>query len=128
MATYSITGTCMYCGQMATLNASEPMEGAAADQYITEHCSCEGARHMRRRNEVCAIVDSLFGESCYSKHGFVPEDGPVLALIGNLIDAVDDGTLIEATLKVPSGDICKIRCDSDGNPLITRTQKQTRTM
>ena len=31
MATYSITGTCVYCGQMATLKASEPMDGAEAE-------------------------------------------------------------------------------------------------
>ena len=51
MATYSITGTCVYCGQMATLNASEPMKGADADHYITEHCSCDCARHARRGDE-----------------------------------------------------------------------------
>lgn len=62
MATYSITGTCMYCGQMATLNASEPMEGAAANQYITDHCSCDCARHARRGDEVRGSVDKLFGE------------------------------------------------------------------
>lgn len=127
MATYSITGTCMYCGQMATLNASEPMEGAEANKYITDHCSCEGARHVRRGEEVRGSVDKLFGAGC-DKYGFQPEDFPVITLIGNLIDAVDDGTLIEATLKVPSGDTCKIKCDSEGNPQITRTLKRTRTM
>lgn len=127
MATYSITGTCMYCGQMATLNASEPMEGAEADQYITDHCSCEGARRMRCGYEICGSVDKLFGEDC-DKYGFLPEDEPVLVLIGSLIRAVDKGTLIEATLKVPSGDTCKIKCDNEGNPQITRTLKRTRTM
>ena len=76
MATYSITGTCVYCGQMATLNASEPMEGAEANKYITDHCSCDCARHARWSDEVRGSVDKLFG---------------------NLIDVVDDGTLIEAT-------------------------------
>ena len=52
----------------------------------------------------------------------------MLVLIGNLIDAVDDGTLVEATLKVRSGDTCKIKCDSGGNPQITRTLKRRRTM
>ena len=127
MATYSITGTCAYCGQMATLNASEPMEGAAADQYIREHCSCETARHMRRGDEVRDSVDKLFGEEC-AMYGFQEESAPVLVLIGNLVDAIDDGTLIEATLKVPSGDTCKIKFDSEGNPQITRTLKRTRTM
>lgn len=127
MATYSITGTCAYCGQMATLNASELMEGAAADKYITDHCSCEGARHMRRGYEICGSVDKLFGEDC-DRYGFQPEDEPVLVLIGSLIRAVDKGTLIEATIKVPSGDTCKIKCDSEGNPQITRTLKRTRTM
>lgn len=127
MATYSITGTCMYCGQMATLNASEPMEGAAANKYITDHCSCEGARHVRRGEEVRGSVDKLFGTGC-DRYGFQEEDFPVVTLIGNLVDAVDDGTLIEATLKVPSGDTCKIKCDSEGNPQITRTLKRTRTM
>ena len=127
MATYSITGTCMYCGQMATLNASEPMEGAEANKYITDHCSCEAARHARRGDEVRDSVDKLFGEDCV-RLGFQPEDFPVLVLIGNLIDAMDDGTLIEATLKVPSGDTCKIKCDSKGNPQITRILKRTRTM
>ena len=127
MATYSITGTCVYCGQMATLNASEPMEGAAANQYITDHCSCDCARHARRCDEVRGSVDYLFGEDCV-RMGFQPEDFPVLTLIGNLVDAVDDGTLIEATIKVPSGDTCKIKCYSEGNPQITRTLKRTRTM
>lgn len=127
MATYSITGTCMYCGQMATLNASEPMEGAEADQYITDHCSCEGARRMRRGYEICGSVDKLFGEGC-DRYGFEPEDASVLVLIGSLISAVDKGTLIEANLKVPSGDTCKIKCDNEGNPQITRTLKRTRTM
>lgn len=127
MATYSITGTCVYCGQMATLNASEPMEGAAADRYITDHCFCEGARHVRRGDEVRGSVDKLFGEDC-ARYGFQEESAPVLVLIGNLVDAIDDGTLIEATLKVPSGDTCKIKCDNEGNPQITRTLKRTRTM
>lgn len=127
MATYSITGTCVYCGQMATLNASEPMEGAEANKYITDHCSCDCARHARRGDEVRDSVDKLFGEGC-DMYGFQEEPAPVLVLIGNLIDAVDDGTLIEATLKVPSGDTCKIKCDSEGNPQITRTLKRTRTM
>ena len=127
MATYSITGTCVYCGQMATLNASEPMEGAAANQYITDHCSCELARHARRLDEVRGSVDKLFGEEC-AMYGFQEEPTPVLVLIGNLVDAIDDGMLIEATLKVPSGDTCKIKFDSDGNPQITRTLKRTRTM
>lgn len=127
MATYSITGTCMYCGQMATLNASEPMEGAAANKYITDHCSCEGARHVRRGEEVRGSVDKLFGAGC-DRYGFQEEDFPVVTLIGNLVDAVDDGTLIEATLKVPSGDTCKIKCDGEGNPQITRMLKRTRAM
>ena len=127
MATYSITGTCIYCGQMATLNASEPMDGAAANKYITDHCSCDCARHARRGDEVRGSVDKLFGEEC-AMYGFQEEPTPVLVLIGNLIDAVDDGTLIEVTLKVPSGDTCKIKCDSEGNPQITRTLKRTRTM
>ena len=127
MATYSITGTCIYCGQMATLNASEPMEGADADHYISEHCSCEDARHARRGDEARDSVDKLFGEDC-AKYGFQEEPAPVLVLIGSLVDAIDDGTLIEATLKVPSGDTCKIKCDSEGNPQITRTLKRTRTM
>ena len=127
MATYSITGTCVYCGQMATLNASEPMEGAAANQYITDHCSCDCARHARRGDEARDSVDKLFGEGC-DMYGFQEEPTPVLVLIGNLVDAVDDGTLIEATIKVPSGDACKIKCDSEGNPQITRILKRTRTM
>lgn len=127
MATYSITGTCVYCGQMATLNASEPMEGAEANKYITDHCSCDCARHARRGDEVRGSVDKPFGEECV-RLGFQPEDFPVLTLIGNLVDAVYDGTLIEATIKVPSGDTCKIKCDGEGNPQITRTLKRTRTM
>ena len=127
MATYSITGTCVYCGQMATLNASKPMEGAEANKYITDHCSCDCARHARRGDEVRGSVDKLFGEEC-SMYGFQEEPTPVLVLIGNLVDAIDDGTLIEATIKVPSGDTCKIKCDSEGNPQITRTLKRTRTM
>lgn len=127
MATYGVTGSCMYCGQMATLNASEPMEGAEANKYITDHCSCEVARHARRGDEVRGSVDKLFGEDC-ARYGFQEESAPVLVLIGNLVDAIDDGTLIEATLKVPSGDTCKIKCDNEGNPQITRTLKRTRTM
>ena len=127
MATYSITGTCVYCGQMATLNASEPMEGAEANKYITDHCSCDCARHARRGDEVRDSVDKLFGEGC-DMYGFQEEPASVLVLIGNLVDAIDEGTLIEATLKVPSGDTCKIKCDSEGNPQITRTLKRTRTM
>ena len=127
MATYSITGTCVYCGQMATLNASEPMEGAAANQYITDHCSCDCARHARRGDEVRGSVDKLFGEE-FAMYGFQEESAPVLVLIGNLIGAVDEGALIEATLRVPSGDTCKIKWDSEGNPRSTRTIKRTRTM
>ena len=127
MATYSITGTCVYCGQMATLNASEPMEGAEANKYITDHCSCDCARHARRGDEVRDSVDKLFGEGC-DMYGFQEEPASVLVLIGNLVDAIDEGTLIEATLKVPSGDTCKIKCDGEGNPQITRTLKRTRTM
>ena len=127
MAAYGTTGTCMYGGRIATLNASEPMEGAAANQYITDHCSCDCARHARRGAAVRGSVDKLFGEEC-AMYGFQEEAAPVLVLIGNLVDAMDDGTLIEATLKVPSGDTCKIKCDSEGNPQITRTLKRTRTM
>ena len=127
MATYSITGTCMYCGQMATLNASEPMDGAEANQYITDHCSCAGARQARRMGEAHSSVDYLFGEDCV-RIGFQPESIDVCYILNVLIDEIKDGVLVEATVKLPSGDTCKIKCDSEGNPQITRTLKRTRTM
>lgn len=127
MATYSITGTCMYCGQMATLNASEPMEGAEADKYITEHCSCAEARLARRTGEAHSSVDYLFGEDCV-RLGFQPESNDVCSILNVLIDEIKDGVLVEATVKLPSGDACKIKLDNEGVPHVSRTLKRTRTM
>lgn len=127
MATYSITGTCMYCGQMATLNASEPMEGAAANKYITDHCSCEGARRARRAGEAHGSVDYLFGEDCV-RLGFQPESIDVCSILNVLIDEIKDGVLVEVTAKLPSGDTCKIKLDNEGDPQVSRTLKRTRTM
>lgn len=127
MATYSITGTCMYCGQMATLNASETMDGTDANQYITDHCSCEGARRARRTGEAHGSVDYLFGEDCV-RLGFQPESIDVCSILNVLIDEIKDGVLVEATVKLPSGDACKIKPDNDGIPHVSRTLKRTRTM
>lgn len=127
MATYSITGTCMYCGQMATLNASEPMEGAEANKYITDHCSCEGARRARRTGEARGSVDYLFGEDCVQL-GFQPESIDVRSILNVLVDEIEDGVLFEANVKLPSGDTCKIKLDSEGDLQVSRTLKRTRTM
>lgn len=112
---------------MATLNASEPMEGAAANQYITDHCSCEGARRARRTGEAHGSVDYLFGEDCV-RLGFQPESIDVCSILNVLIDEIKDGVLIEATVKLPSGDTCKIKLDNEGDPQVSRTLKRTRTM
>lgn len=127
MATYSITGTCVYCGQMATLNASVPMEGALADQYITDHCSCEGARRARRTGEAHGSVNYLFGEDCVQL-GFQPESIDVCSILNVLIDEIKDGVLVEATVKLPSGDTCNIKLDKECVPHVSRTLKRTRTM
>ena len=127
MATYSITGTCMYCGQMATLNASDPIEGAEANEYITDHCSCDGARRARRTGEAHGSVDYLFGEDCV-RLGFQPESIDVCSILNDLIDEIKDGVLVEATVKLPSGDACKIKLGNDGIPHVSRTLKRTKTM
>ena len=127
MATYSITGTCVYCGQMATLNASEPMDGAEADKYISWHCSCDQARHMRNANEMYGKIESLVGSEC-SQYGFTPESDEVCTMLAGLVRVVADGLANNITLKLPCGDTCKINTDKDGNPQVARTLKRIRKM
>ena len=124
---YHVTGTCRYCGQMSTVNASEPYEGQDADSLITNYCTCDGARRARKSVEVRGNVGFMLGEESVDM-GFDPEGAQAIEAIDRLIDFVLDGLLIEATARMPGGDICKIKLDKHGELQVTRTLKRQRTM
>ena len=124
---YQVTGTCRYCGQMSTVKASEPYEGQDADSLITNYCTCDGARRARKSVEVRESVGQLFGEESVEM-GFVPEEAHTIKAIDRLIDFVLNGVLMEATARMPCGDICKIKLDKHGELQVTRTLKRQRTM
>ena len=124
---YQVTGTCRYCGQMSTVKASEPYEGQDADSLITNYCTCDGARRARKSVEVRGNVALMFGEDSVEM-GFEPEEARTINAIDRLIDFVLNGVLMEATARMPGGDICKIKLDKHGELQVTRTLKRQRTM
>ena len=124
---YSVTGTCMYCGQMSTVKASEPYDGKEADTLITNYCRCDDARRARKNDEARGNIGLMFGEESVDI-GFDPEGAQTIEAIDRLIDFVLDGLLIEATARMPGGDICKIKLDKHGELQVTRTLKRQRTM
>lgn len=124
---YHVTGTCRYCGQMSTVKASEPYEGQDADSLISNYCTCDGARRARKIVEVRGNVWLMLGEESVDM-GFDPEGAQTIEAIDRLIDFVLDGLLIEATARMPGGDICKIKLDKHGELQVTRTLKRQRTM
>ena len=124
---YQVTGTCRYCGQMSTVKASEPCDGQEADALITNYCRCDDARRARKSVEVRGNVGLMLGEESVDM-GFDPEGAQTIEAIDRLIDFVLDGLLIEATARMPGGDICKIKLDKHGELQVTRTLKRQRTM
>ena len=124
---YQVTGTCRYCGQMSTVKSSEPYLGQEADALITNYCRCDGARRARKNDEVRGSVGQLFGDESVEM-GFEPEEAHTIDAINQLIDFVVDFALIEATARMPGGDICKIKLDKHGELQVTRTLKRQRTM
>lgn len=119
MASYDVTGTCIYCGQSAILKSNEPIDGKDADMYITAHCRCDDAVRARCNEEVDELVDKLFGDAC-AEDGLVPERGDTVQLLAH---AVVNGCFTSATVKTPKGATCKITFGRAGF-VVKRTDKR----
>lgn len=103
MADYMIEGACRFCGQMQRIKASEPLEGAEADNYVTQYCKCEDAVRMRARDALTGNIDSVLGIEC-ANYGFEVIAADIIECIRNLAPTIMDGDLKRLDVTFGCGD------------------------
>lgn len=121
MADYMIEGACRFCGQVQTIKASEPLEGAAADQYVTRYCRCEDAQRLRARDELTGNIDSVLG-IVSAEYGFEVIDADIIERIRNLALTVIDDGLKQLDVVFACGDKLTVKYNKRGEVTATRTK------
>ena len=86
------TGVCQFCGQSIALAAEHDTQDEA-DTVATLACKCEEGKPFRRMVEEKATIREIFGR----------DDPNAQALICTLTDAVREGYIEGATLKLREG-------------------------
>lgn len=124
MSDAMITGVCQFCGQSATLAGNMQMEGRDADDYITQHCKCDRAVHLRARNDLDDRVSELLASDFMQ--GFEQNDVNTVEAVNSVAYAVLDELIDGVQLTLPCGDVVKLKRDFDGGVEMTRTFKRTR--
>ena len=98
-------GTCAYCGQTRVIETLGEVTQKELDRMATEGCICQGAQDEKRKKARKAKINEFIRKK------FPPEKlaGEML----QLIDAVEDDTFEEVTVKLYKDKIVKIWRDSD---------------
>lgn len=105
------TGVCQFCGQSIALAAEHDTQDEA-DTVATLACKCEEGKPFRRMVEEKATIREIFGR----------DDPNAQALICTLTDAVREGYIEGATLKLRDGVTAKLK-PKDGMVVVSRTVK-----
>lgn len=122
MSDYMVEGVCRYCGQVQVVKASEPLEGNAADEWITRHCKCEDAAKARTAEAMEERIEALLND-CQSM-GFKPENAETVEIVTQIAHSVLAEVIGNVALTLPSGDKLTIKAAKD-DVSIKRQQKRT---
>lgn len=98
-------GTCAYCGQTRVIETLGEVTQKELDRMATERCLCQGAQEEKRKKARKAKINE-----------FIRKKFPHEKLAGEmleLIDAVEDDTFEEVTVKLYKDKIVKIWKDAD---------------
>ena len=99
MDTYE--GRCRYCGSAMSVIAEGQDE---ADQMATEECTCKGAEKESVRDCMQRNLMELIGSGC-EEAGFEPISDAAQKIIADIADAVCDGIIQRATIRVEGTDV-----------------------
>ena len=105
------TGTCQFCGQSIALACAHATQ-EEADTVATLACKCAQGQTFRQFAQEKATIQDLFGR----------DDPNAQALIVTLADAVREGYIEGATLKLADGVTAKLK-PKDGMVVVSRTVK-----
>lgn len=108
------TGICHFCGQSIALAAVHDTQ-EEANKVATLACKCEEGKPFRRMVEEKATIREIFGR----------DDPNAQELICTLTDAVREGYIEGATLKVRAGVTAKIKL-KDAYVSVSRAEKRER--
>ena len=105
-------GTCRFCNQSMAL---ERVCGSweEAENAATAACKCEEGKDFRRAAQEKATIQEIFGK----------DDPEAQKLICTLADAVREGYILGATLKLDDGVTAKLK-EKEGVVVVTRAEKQ----
>lgn len=122
MSDYMVEGVCRYCGQVQVVKASEPLEGNAADEWITRHCKCDEAAKARIAEAMEERIEALLNACRVA--GFEPESAETVEIVAQIAHSVLDEVIDKVTLTLPSGDKLTIKA-TKYDVSIKRQQKRT---
>ena len=105
-------GTCKFCRQSAAL-MKDYDTWEEAEQAATAACKCEEGKVFRRAAQEKATIQEIFGK----------DDPEAQKLICTLADAVREGYILGATIKLDDGVTAKLK-GKDGVVLVSRAEKQ----
>lgn len=106
------TGICQFCGQSIALAAEHDTQ-EEANEMATLACKCEEGKPFRRMVEEKATIREIFGRDNPNEQ----------ALICTLTDAVREGYIEGATLKLRDGVTAKIK-PKDAYVSVSRAEKR----
>jgi hypothetical protein len=121
------TGTCKFCGQVATRKALEEWSQEEIDELATETCECIDARiyaHKKGQKERAhARIDLLFGKD--NKTVTVPD--AAVDLLHKAVYPVCEGFVASISVDVGNGVKAKINVTPKGIVKVARTKTDTST-
>lgn len=123
----TVTGSCKFCGQVATRKALEEWSQEEIDELITETCECVDARiyvHKKGQQERANTrIDLLFGKD--NKSVMVPDAAVIL--LHKAVNPVCEGFIQSITVDIGNGVKGKISLTSKGIVKVVRTKTDTST-
>lgn len=121
------TGSCKFCGQVATRKALEEWGQEDIDELATETCECLDARiyayKKGQKERANARIDLLFGKE--NKSVTVPD--AAVDLLHKAVYPVCEGFIQSMTVDIGNGVKGKINITSKGIIKVARTKTDTST-
>lgn len=123
----TVTGSCKFCGQVATRKALEEWSQEEIDELATETCECVDARiyaqKKGQKERANARIDLLFGKD--NKSVTVPD--AAVDLLHKAVYPVCEGFIQSITVDIGNGVKGKINITSKGIVKVARTKTDTST-
>lgn len=111
---------CEYCGQVISVIADSPEE---AREIALGMCQCGGAERYRKVVAAHAGIDEVFGEGAEDE---LIVQAETLAVLKRTVEAMIDGHINGATIKIGWGQAAGIGKNGKGEIELTRKRSQTR--